>query len=132
MISTINTSRSLKEIWFAGAWFSSSSPSCRHSSKNLSTSSLPNAALVSLVDNVLRLVMGSSSVLTDISSLADWLDWSGQCLRVLLMFYSVFVTGVSLSIDLNEFELMVKPGDPTECSLTQWSRSHTGGFYGRY
>ena len=31
------------------------------------------------------------------------------------MFCSVFVTGVSLSIGLNEFELMAKLGDPIEC-----------------
>ena len=31
------------------------------------------------------------------------------------MFCSVFVTGVSLSIGLKEFELMAKLGDPIEC-----------------
>ena len=115
LISTIKASRSLKETWFAGAWLSSSSPSCRHSSKNLSTSSSPYAALVSLLDSVLCLVMSSSSVRTDISSLADWLDWSGQCLRVLLMFCSAFVTGVYLSVGLNEFQLKAKLGDLIEC-----------------
>ena len=40
--------------------------------------------------------------------------------------FSVFVTGVSLSIDLNEFELMVKPGDRTEC-LKHSDRSFTRG-----
>ena len=31
------------------------------------------------------------------------------------MFCSVFVTGVSLSIGLNEFEFMATLGDPIEC-----------------
>ena len=44
-----------------------------------------------------RLVMGSSSVLTDISLLAEWLNWSGQCLRA---FFNI----CNWCISLNRFE----------------------------
>ena len=40
------------------------------------------------------------------------------------MFCSVFVTGVSRSIGLNEFELMAKLGDPIKC-LKRSGRSLT-------
>lgn len=64
-----------------------------------------NATLVFLADNVLCLVIGSSNVLTDVL-LAKSSNWSGQCHKVLLMLSSTFGTGVSLSIGLNEYEIM--------------------------
>ena len=47
------------------------------------------------------------------------------------MFCSVFVTGVSLSIGLNEFELMAKLGGPIKC-LNRSGRSLTRGDFTVY
>ena len=121
LIFPINASRSLKESWFDGAWLLLSSLSCRHSSKNLATSTSPNTTLLHSRGQCTAFCNGFYQC-------AYWsfiISWIIKFVRTMSQSitnaFSIFATGVSLSIRLNEFKLMARLDDPIECL------KHNGG-----